>query len=327
MKRLPVWVVFGLLLCAGCNGDKTARKSEKKPEEESAREQNDDQKVWYNMPSGGGGGQIKGRVGLIKRGEKGPDQKDAERKPAPPDAPARKIIYTANLDLIVDDLSQAEETLLDLVDKYKGLVAQSSITGSRGTPRQGRWRFRIPVERLKEFRREVVKLGVPETNTIDSEDVTGRYYDLEASIKTYKASEETLRKLMDKAVGKVDELLAVEKELAARREKIEQLQGEVNVLSNLSALTTVNVTFREIKNYVPPEAPTFGSRLGSTFADSVEALGGFGRGLVLIGAAIVPWLPLLAIVLIPSWIVVRRRLRRARTNPPAPLAGLETGNP
>src|SRR5262249_50226534 len=244
-----------------------------------------------------------------------------------PEAPTRKIIYTADLSLIVDDLSQAEEALLALVNKHKGLVAQSSITGSSGSPRQGRWRLRIPVEKLGDFRRAVVKLGVPETNTLNSEDVTGRYYDLEASIKTYKASEETLRKLMDKAVGKVEDLLAVEKELAARREKIEQLQGELNRLTNLTALTTVNVTFREIKNYVPPQAPTFGNRVGSTFADSVEALGDFGRWLVLFGAALLPWLPLLAVILVPAWIAIRRRRKQARTSPPAPPNVLEAANP
>jgi len=132
---------------------------------------------------------------------------------------------------------------------------------------------------------------------------------------------------MDKAVSKVEELLAVEKELVARREKIEQLQGELNRLASLTALTTVSVSFREIKNYVPPQAPTFGGRVASTFSDSVEALGEFGRWLVLIGAAVIPWLPLLAVVLVLAWIIGRRRLRRARANPPAPPAVLGTENP
>jgi len=331
MKRLPVWVVLGLLLCAGCGGE--AKKPEKMAESPPAEEQDLAQSGDGSARGGGqgGGGLPQGlsTAGIASGdggGGGGPDRKDAERRPAQPKEPTRKIIYTANLFLIVDDLSKAEEALLELVDKHKGLVAQSSITGSSGTPRQGRWRFRIPVDRLEDFRRAVVKLGVPETNTINSEDVTGRYYDLEASIKTYKASEETLRKLMDKAVNKVEELLVVEKELAARREKIEQLQGELNRLANLTALTTVNVTFREIKNYVPPQAPTFGSQLSSTFSDSVEALSGFGRGVVLIGAAIVPWLPLLAVILVPAWIICRRRLRRARPNPPAPPAVLGTEN-
>jgi hypothetical protein len=303
MKSLPIWVVLSLFLVAGCSGDKgEAPEYRKKGGERSASEDEVAQKERARNDDG-----------------KANDQKDADKRQAQREAPTRKIIYTADLSLIVDDLSQAEEALLALIDKHKGLVAQSSITGSSGSPRQGRWRLRIPVERLEDFRRGVVKLGVPETNTINSEDVTGRYYDLEASIKTYKASEETLRKLMDKAVGKVEELLAVEKELAARREKIEQLQGELNRLTNLTALTTVNVTFHEIKNYVPPQAPTFGSRIAATFSDSVEALAGFGRGLVLVGAALAPWLPLVLVVVGLAWVIVRRRLNRLRPLPVQPL--------
>jgi hypothetical protein len=302
MKSLPIWVVLSLFLVAGCSGDKGASPY---PAKRSADGPAEEAEVAQKEPP--------------KKDGKANDQKDADKRQAQREAPTRKIIYTADLSLIVDDLSQAEEALLALIDKHKGLMAQSSITGSSGSPRQGRWRLRIPVERLEDFRRGVVKLGVPETNTINSEDVTGRYYDLEASIKTYKASEETLRKLMDKAVGKVEELLAVEKELAARREKIEQLQGELNRLTNLTALTTVNVTFHEIKNYVPPQAPTFGSRLATTFSNSIEALAGFGRGLLLVGAALAPWLPVVLVVVGLAWVIVRRRLNRLRPLPVQPL--------
>src|SRR5207249_5541352 len=115
---------------------------------------------------GGGGGGPPGERKVDQKqqarkdnGGKENDPKDADKRPAQGEAPTRKIIYTANLFLIVDDLSKAEEALLELVDKHKGLVAQSSITGSSGTPRQARWRFRIPVDRLEDFRRAVVKLG------------------------------------------------------------------------------------------------------------------------------------------------------------------------
>jgi hypothetical protein len=260
---------------------------------------------------------------------------DAEKKKEPaakaPEAPReaikRKIIYTAELSLVVEDLNKAEDALLALVDKYQGLVARSSITGSTGEPRQGRWRLRVPVERMRPFLRGVLQLGVPETNSTDSEDVTGRFYDLEATIKNYKAEEEALRKLLEKFTEKKEEWATLRRELRDLRGEIEKLQGEHKRLADLTALTTVNVTLREIKNYVPPQAPpppTFGSTLGSTFSDSVGALVSFFKGVVLCAVAVAPWLPLVGIVLVPVWVIRRRLKRRPANEPPLlPLANDE----
>jgi hypothetical protein len=307
MKYLPVWIVLGLLLCAGCSGEaKEKSPDHRKKSAEPPGERED------AAPGGFGGG-----GGGAAAKDKAPQ--DADRKPAQGEAPTRKIIYTANLSLIVEDLSKAEEALLELVDKHKCLVGRSAITGSAGSPRQGTWTLRVPVEGLEGFRRAVLKLGVPETNTTDSEDVTDRYYDLESSVKNYRAEEEALRKLVEKSAGKMEDVIAVRRELAQLREKIDHLEGQRRRLANLSALTTVHVTFHEIKDYVPPQAPTFGSRISSTFADSVDALSGFSRGLVLVGAALAPWLPVVLVVGVLAWVTVRRRLNRARPLPVLPL--------
>src|SRR5438270_412947 len=80
MRLLPVWVVFGLLLCAGCSGDKSAmKKPEAKATKDAAREQDfaHDHAATDNsdsMAGGGGGGK-----------EAGP--KHADKKPAQDEAP------------------------------------------------------------------------------------------------------------------------------------------------------------------------------------------------------------------------------------------------
>ncbi len=65
---------------------------------------------------------------------------------------------------------------------------------------------------------------------------------------------------------------------------------------------------------VPPQTPTFANTIVSTFSSSLDALIGFGKGLVLIGVALAPWLPVIAAVVVPAWLVIRRHLRRV----PAP---------
>src|SRR5438874_2235090 len=52
----------------------------------------------------------------------------------------RKIIYTADIDLLVDNLSEVATKLDDLVKTHHGLLAQSEIASHPGAPRLGSWR-------------------------------------------------------------------------------------------------------------------------------------------------------------------------------------------
>lgn len=220
----------------------------------------------------------------------------------------RKVRYTAEVRLVVKDLPEAELELKRLVTAEKGLVAKADVHGSPGRPRHGQWTVRVPVERLDAFREAVLKLGEPERNSLDSEDMSEEFYDLQGRVANMKAKEETLRKMFDKASGKVEDVLAVWRELTSVRGEIERLEGRLRVVTNLTDLTTVTVTLRERSAYLA-EAPTFTTRAGRAFQDSVEALKSFGEGVVLFLVAATPWAPLVALVVLPLWLWRRRRAR------------------
>jgi hypothetical protein len=247
----------------------------------------------------------------------------AEQKLAGDAAPVqpvpRKINYSAEVRMVVDDLPKAEESLKQLLKKHDGFVAQSELSGSAGSRRSGHWRLRIPVDGFDAFLTELVQLGVPEVNKTDSQDVTDQFYDLEARVKNRKSEEESLRKLLEQTTGKMEDILAVRRELNQVRSDIDQKEGQLRRLANLSSLTTVNVTFQEIKDYVPPQAPTFASNIAGTFSSSVEMLQSVGKGLVLLVVAVTPWLPFILLVAVPAWVLLRRR-RRPLTSQPATLS-------
>src|SRR5262249_53432003 len=153
------------------------------------------------------------------------------------------------------------------------------VTGSTGERRHGTWVLRVPVDRLDAFRAEVVKLGEPLKNSVDSEDVTEEYYDLQARIKNMQADEDALRKLYEKTTGKLDDILAVRRELANLRREIDAKQGRLKLLTNLTDLTTVHVTLSERTAFVPEEAADFATTISRTFGDSIRAMAQVGRGL------------------------------------------------
>lgn len=228
----------------------------------------------------------------------------------------RKIIRTANIEVVVDDFDAAEQSLMQLLAAHKdAYVAQAEVTGSSGSPRHGLWRIRVPVAEFEDFVAALGRLGVPRRNSIDSKDVTEEFYDLDARIKNQKIEEARLLKHLENSTGKLEEILAVEKEISRVRGEIERQEGRLRLLSNLIALTTVTVSMQEIKNYVPPAAPTFGKTITTTFFNSIELLVNAGRAVALAAVAITPWLPVIALVALPTVWYYRRR--PARVSQPA----------
>jgi len=225
----------------------------------------------------------------------------------------RKIIRTADLQLIVNDFDQAEQQLQHLISQCKDCyVAQADVGGAKGAPRHGRWKIRVPADRFDSFIAEVSQLGVPERNSVDSQEVTAEYYDLDTRIKNKKVEEARLLKQLENSTAKLEEILAVEREIARVRGEIEQQEGRLRMLANLTTLTTVTVTIQETKNYVPPQAPTFLSNVTSTFTNSLHALVTFGQNVALLIVALTPWLPLFALIGLPLWLFIRRRRSASR---------------
>jgi hypothetical protein len=239
-------------------------------------------------------------------GERGPEERRQDAKDKP--AIERKIIYTAEVRLTVADFAAAEKELLQILAANKGIVAQTEVSGSAGSSQQAMWKLRIPVVRFNEFRDAVKKLGDLVRYTSDSQDVTDEYFDLQVRIKNKEDEIQTLRGIFNKTSGKVDEVLTVQRELSRATEELERMKGRQRVLENLTDLTTVTVYFQERGKYTPNEPTPFGTAVSNTFSGSVDVMVGLGKGIVLAGAALTPWLPAFAIVGAVGYFV-RRRLR------------------
>jgi hypothetical protein len=225
------------------------------------------------------------------------------------DEPAkRKIVYNGNVQLIVTNIDKAQADLKAILKETDALVASSEITGSAGTPRSGHWRIRVPVDHFDDFMDAIVKVGVPQKNTTDSQDVSDEYYDLEDRIKTKKMELETLRGyLQDKKVtSQLETILTIEKEVSRVRGELDQLEGKLRRMKDLTALATVTVTMQEVKDYQPAPPATFGNNMQSTFAGSLDLLARFGKGVAIVAVALAPWLAVLALFAVPGWRIGRR---------------------
>jgi len=249
-----------------------------------------------------------------KRAQRAPQVAQAPNaNPPVPDGPAvpveRKIIYTSQIEVIVDDLKVAQQRLEELVQPVQqagGYVARQEINGRTGYHRQSSWTIRVPLSKFDGFVAEVEKLGELQRNSRDAQDVTEAYADLDARLRNKQASEARLLSHLEKT-GDLKDTLEIERELSRVRGEIEQLQGQLSLLKNKTDLATVTLTLHERENYTPPSTPDFSTQISRTFAESWKGMLLLGKGLALIGVGASPWLIATGILLFPVWIVRRRR--------------------
>jgi hypothetical protein len=222
----------------------------------------------------------------------------------------RKIIYTADVDLVVEQFDPIPDKVEALATQFGGYLASSNVSGLPGYPRTGQWKLRIPVERYQEFLAAARELGEVQRVRVDSQDVTEEFYDVEARIRNKKKEEERLLQLLETATGELEDILAVERELSRVREEVERVEGRLRVLKDLTSLTTVNLNVTEVKDYVPEEAATYATRVRRAFQSSITALVATVQALSIAVIVVAPWLLTLIVVLgtvlALFWLIIRR---------------------
>jgi hypothetical protein len=150
-----------------------------------------------------------------------------------------------------------------------------------------------------------------------AQDVTEEYVDLDARLRTLRASEESLLALLGKAT-RVEDILQIQRELTNVRSQIEQIQGRKQALERRADMATINVTIREVGAFSRP-----GWSPGGTFEEAVRALGAALRGLAVFAIWLLVFSPIWGGFLLLGWGLVwlfvrfvRRMSRGSRSGRP-----------
>ncbi|HWB13467.1 MAG TPA: DUF4349 domain-containing protein [Pirellulales bacterium] len=226
-------------------------------------------------------------------------------------AVVRKIVYTAEVDLVCDDFPDVVQRLESLVTASGGFVADSRLFGSSGTPRRGEWKLRLPTARFDTLLADLKRLAEVRNVHITSDDVSAEYYDVDARIRNKQQEESRLLRLLDDRTAKLEEVLSVEREISRVRGEVEQLQARLRVLANLTELATVTVRIEEVQGYRPDTEASFAVRLVRSVRQSLQTLLGASQAAAIAFAVALPWLLTLGAFLLLARAVLRR-LRSAR---------------
>lgn len=221
----------------------------------------------------------------------------------------RKIIQSTSIDIEVEEVGRQFQEIIRIAETAGGFVASSTFSNV-DDQQAADITIRVPGDRYQDVLAQIRGMGEVTTESSDANDVTEEYTDLQARLRTLAATERRYLELLGQA-NSISDILVVQDRLDFVRGQIEQVQGRINLVENLTDLATITAHLRPLAAVAPVVD-------GGTL-DPLEAAAGAWelsldtlRGLataVLVVAAFSWWLvpPLGAAAFAGRWWLARQR--------------------
>lgn len=245
---------------------------------------------------------------------------------APVDS-SRKIVRNAWLSLETKEFDTALSSLSALISEKGGYIESQSEDGrslrqSGYYSRSASITARVPAEQLDAVISAAGGFCNIVSRSTSSDDITDRYFDSEARLRSLELQEERLLDILSKA-EKLDDVITLEQALSEVRYEIESLTASLRRMDSQVSYSTLNIDLSEVVDYQQPsiQPKSFGERIAAAWSRSVERMGDIAEGLVLFAVEALPSillflvLPVLAVLFIIRAVRRGRRAKRSKTAP------------
>ena len=230
----------------------------------------------------------------------------------------RIVIKNANLTMAVEDPAVSVKKISDMAEEMGGFVVSSNtyrttLSSGAEVPRAS-ITIRVPAERLTEAM-EQIKSETDQPvmdETINSQDVTQDYTDLQSRLRNLESAEGQLQEIMKNAY-KTDEVLSVYQQLTQVQEQIEVTKGRIQYYEQSAALSSIAVEL--LANAAVQPLSVGGWQPAGIARQALQSLINVLQmlGNLLIYVVLLV-LPVLLVILVPPvlviWAILRWRVRR-----------------
>ena len=142
-----------------------------------------------------------------------------------------RFVYNGNLSLKVKNLDTTNHRIAQIAARYEGYFVQ---TGSWGT------NIRVKSANVKAAMEELKTLGKVTHVSLNAEDVTDKFTDLDIRLENARLARARYLELLAKAEN-VEAALKVEKELERLNGEIDQLEGQISQLEHSERYSLISV--------------------------------------------------------------------------------------
>lgn len=214
----------------------------------------------------------------------------------------QSVIRTAYLQVEVGDVDVARTRLEDRVKAAGGYASSSTRYGDTAAPIL-EITFRAPATALDDLLAAFRSEGKLLSESINSYEVTMQLVDLEARLKSLRASESAYLDLMKRA-SSVADVIAVQTELTRVRADIESYDAQRAALADQVAMATITVQLSTPASPVTDATKDFD--LGREIGVAIANLIAVGRGAIVLALnAVVVLLPIVVIGALAGGLVGR----------------------
>ncbi len=226
----------------------------------------------------------------------------------------RRVIRTGFLAMVVASPAESMEAVGAIASKYGGWVETAQMSTTRSQLPYAAITIRVPQERFDAARRDIRTLSDQVQNDrTDTQDVTGQYVDLEATIKNFRAEEAQYQEIM-RRTGSIKDTLHVAERLADVRGRIERAQAQLSVLSRQVAMATLTVNLHVEPIPVAQEAAWHPiAKFKAAFADAKLDLIGYGDFMIVVIAntpVVLVWMLTFLLGAALAWKLLRFTFRK-----------------
>lgn len=213
---------------------------------------------------------------------------------------ARKLIKRGDIRFETANVIETRQYITKLVAESNGYISSDNVYDYNDR-QQHHLSIRVPADMFDLFLAKIEdKAGDLEHKSINVQDVTEEFIDVQARIDVKKQLEARYRELLKEA-NKVGDILNIEKEMGILRSEIESIEGRLKYLQDNVAMSSLEVSFYQ--------KSSFGNSFASKVGDAVHT--GWDNFLWFLIAVANLW-PFVLIIVIALLIVRRYRKRKKK---------------
>lgn len=225
-----------------------------------------------------------------------------------PEAEERMVVQTSNISLLVEDVRAKVEQMIKYSEENGGYMVSSNLSQPEEAP-FATLVLRLPADKLKEslayFRSLALRVI---SENLQGEDVTDQYIDNEARLETLYKTKAKFEQILNQA-SKIEDILAVQRELIYVQEQIDNLKGRQEYLKKTSTLAKLTLYLSE-DEWSLPYSPQEPFRPKVIFKTAVRSLVLVLRFLIKVGI----WVSVFSVIWLPALLLYKFFKKKKKGN-------------
>jgi hypothetical protein len=240
-----------------------------------------------------------------------------------PGIQAQAVINTGRATLVAKDLDRLGTDIDRLVAQHGGTIAQEQTTSDdAGHTTSATMQLRVPADTFGTVMHALKDIATVKHSETDSQDVTTQVIDVDARVRSARASLAQLRKFLRQTTD-INAMVQLESDIARREAELASMLAQQRYLDDQTAMSTIDLTLtRPARHAAPPKKDDDGFLAG--LDSGWDALSASTVVVLTVLGALLPFGVLLVLVGVPVWMLVRRLRPRPSAAAPAPAEPLDT---